>query len=292
MSPGLGVLLKGVVLALTAATGAGLGRLAWDQRQRRAAAQRALAWQAAEAGARGARAWLRDWRAQAQSGLAAALPLAWRSRLEAWLAAQPQAPPLGDLLLRSVGWGAAGALAGWGVDGGALGMGLACLAGLPWLGLREAAQARQRALRRALPDALDLLTACVQAGLGLDQALQRVSRQLPAGPLRQEWERSLEQLRAGALRRAALLELEQRCGLPEFGPILRAILRSEARGVALAPVLQAQARQLRRLRSLRLQTQAARAPVQMLFPLMVFFLPAVFLVVFGPILLQLSQIGF
>jgi tight adherence protein C len=212
--------------------------------------------------------------------------------LEAWLAAQPGAPDSGELLLRSVGWGALGLGLGWAVDGPELGLILAGLAGLPWLRLREAAQAREKALRRALPDALDLLTACVQAGLGLDQALQRVSRQLPLGPLRQEWERCLEQLRAGALRRAALLELEARCRLPEFGPILRAILRCEARGVALAPVLQAQSRQLRRLRALRLQEQAARAPVQMLFPLMAFFLPAVFLVVFGPILLKLTEIGY
>jgi tight adherence protein C len=163
---------------------------------------------------------------------------------------------------------------------------------LPWLKQRDAAAQRRRQIQRALPEALDLLTACVQAGLGLDPALQRVGSSLPDGPLRQELARTLEALRLGQPRREAFRGLEARCGVRELGAVLRSILRSEARGVPLAPVLAAQAAQLRRLRSLAVQKAAAQAPIKMLLPLMGFILPVVFLVIFGPILLRLSESGF
>jgi tight adherence protein C len=286
------VLLRWLGLGAAGLAGGLAGSLLWSQRQRQMAAQRAWA----EPGqAFSPLSWKDGWKDLAHAWtrrLERSLPAGLQARLAAWLSAQPGAPAPGPWLAQSLLWGCGGALCGALLQGSEAALGLALLALLPTLRLREAAQRRLRELRRALPDALDLLTACVQAGLGLDQALQRVARQLPLGPLRMEWERSLQQLRAGAPRREALLELEARCGLPEFGPVLRAILRSEARGVSLAPVLQAQSAQMRRLRALRLQEKAAQAPVKMLFPLMVFFLPVVFLVVFGPILLKLSESGF
>jgi tight adherence protein C len=286
------VLLRWLSLASAACAGGLLALALWSQRQRQAAALRAWAEPGQVFSAPGWKDGWKDLAAQWVLRLERALPAALRAKLSAWLAAQPDAPGPGAWLVQSLAWGLAGALCGALLQGSDAALGLALLGLLPTLRLREAAQRRLRELRRALPDALDLLTACVQAGLGLDQALQRVARQLPKGPLRLEWERCLQQLRAGAPRREALLELEARCGLPEFGPVLRAILRSEARGVSLAPVLLAQSAQMRRLRALRLQEKAAQAPVKMLFPLMVFFLPVVFLVVFGPILLKLSETGF
>jgi tight adherence protein C len=86
--------------------------------------------------------------------------------------------------------------------------------------------------------------------------------------------------------------LEARAGVRELGSVLRALLRSEARGVPLAPVLQAQSEQLRRLRSLAVQKRAAEAPIRMLLPLIGFILPVVFLVVFGPVFLKLAESGF
>ncbi|HTB33867.1 MAG TPA: type II secretion system F family protein [bacterium] len=286
------VLLRWLSLAAAAGAGALVALALWSQRQRQMAARRAWAEPGQHYSPPGWKDGWKDLAGQWTLRLERGLPPAMRERLAAWLAAQPQAPRPGAWLLQSLGWGLAGASVGALLQGSEAALGLGLLVLLPTLRLREGAQARLRLLRRALPDALDLLTACVQAGLGLDQALQRVARQLPQGPLRTEWERCLQQLRAGAPRREALLELEARCGLPEFGPVLRAILRSEARGVSLAPVLQAQSAQMRRLRALRLQEKAAQAPVKMLFPLMVFFLPVVFLVVFGPILLKLSETGF
>ena len=286
------VLLRWLSLGAAGLAG-GLSALAlWSQRQRQMAAQRAWAEPGQVFSPPG---WKDGWKELAGQWtlrLERSLPPDLRARLAVWLAAQPDAPGPGAWLVQSLLWGCGGAACGAVLQGSEAALGLGLLALLPTLRLRESAQRRLRLLRQALPDALDLLTACVQAGLGLDQALQRVARQLPQGPLKQEWERCLQQLRAGAPRREALLELEARCGLPEFGPVLRAILRSEARGVSLAPVLQAQSAQMRRLRALRLQEKAAQAPVKMLFPLMVFFLPVVFLVVFGPILLKLSESGF
>jgi tight adherence protein C len=286
------VLLRWLSLGAAAAAGAWSALALWSQRQRQMAAQRAWAEPGQGYSPPGWKDGWKDLAGQWALRLERSLPEGPRARLAAWLSAQPGSPAPGAWLAQSLLWGLGGALCGVVAQGSEAALGMALLALLPTLRLREAAQARLRGLRRALPDALDLLTACVQAGLGLDQALQRVARQLPQGPLRQEWERCLQQLRAGAPRRGALLELEARCGLPEFGPVLRAILRSEARGVSLAPVLQAQSAQMRRLRALRLQEKAAQAPVKMLFPLMVFFLPVVFLVVFGPILLKLSETGF
>jgi tight adherence protein C len=220
------------------------------------------------------------------------LPSAWRQGLQAWLQRQSDAPAVGELLLRCAAWGLGGMAMGSLAASLELSLLLGALGVVPVIRLRDAAAKRVQAFRQGLPDALDLLTACVQAGLGLDQALQEVAARLAPGPLKQEWERTLAQLRTGLPRREAFAGLEARSGVEELGPVLRAILRSELRGVPLAPVLQAQSRQMRQLRSLRVQKQAAQAPIKMLFPLMVFILPVVFLVVFGPIVLRLSELGF
>jgi Flp pilus assembly protein TadB len=230
---------------------------------------------------------------------------AWAQSLEAWLPAAPvqswnarlrRFPGLGrhsgDLALRCLGLGLLGCLLL-----AFLGLGPLCLFGLglgvlPALRLRDAEQRRRQELRQSLPDAVDLLTACVQAGLGIDLALQRAGEQLAQGPLREEWLRTLDQLRTGAERRLAFQDWQERCESEDLGAVLRAILRSEQRGVPLSPVLQAASEQMRRLRSLRIQEQASKAPIKLLVPLMLFFMPAVFLILFGPIFLKLSELGF
>lgn len=283
-------LLRWLVPALAGLALALLSGLAFDLVQRRRAAARVAALSPA---APSARAPFKELLQALHEGIEKRLPKAVEPRLRALLAApaaRGQRP--GDFVLRSATYGLAGLALGLWMGSPFLALGLGLLALLPLIRLRDAADRRIQDMRRALPDSLDLLTACVQAGLGLDQALLRVTGQSPPGPLRLEWERTLSELRTGAPRRQAFAALEARAGLPELGPFLRAVLRSEARGVPLAPVLQAQSAQMRRLRSLRVQRQASQAPVKMLFPLMAFFLPAVFLVVFGPIILKLSELGF
>ncbi len=270
---------------------------AWDLwRQRRLAVARADGqWQG-----RGRQPWLRSARqalrelsdglAQGlQSWVPAGRAAAWNSRL---LKHPDVDASLGGLMLRTAALGAFGCL-----GSALLGLGPASVFGLglgllPALKLRDAEHRRIAELRQALPDAVDLLTACVQAGLGLDQALIQAGGQLEPGPLRQEWMHTLDQMRTGAQRRQAFSDWEKRCQTEDLGPVLRAILRSEERGVPLSPVLHAASEQMRRMRSLRIQEQAAKAPIRMLVPLMLFFLPAVFLILFGPVFLKLSELGF
>jgi tight adherence protein C len=273
----------GVLLAAFAAAQAGLWL--WDQRLRRQAARRAQGLRPQR------RAWPLELKAWAEEALRLPAPL--QKPAAAWLSAQGAEPAQAPALALQSGLLGFGALAlGLAAGLGPLALALPLLGALPWLRVYERRRIRQSALAKSLPEALDLLAAAVQAGLGLDLALQRVAAQIPAGPLRSEWQRCLDELRLGRARREAFLALEARAGLPELGGMLRAILRSEARGVPLAPVLLGLARQLRRLRSLRVQKQAAEAPVKMLLPLMGFILPVVFLILFGPILLKLSDMGF
>jgi Flp pilus assembly protein TadB len=264
-----------------------LAQWAVSLRQRRLAQARALG--LLDAGRRPA---LKELGQALAEGLQSRLPSAWLSHLDGRLRHFPETGGAGGLLLRCLGLGLGGALLLGLLLGGA-GAGLGALLGLlPYLRVADLEQRRRLRLRQDLPDALDLLTACVQAGLGLDQALSRCGAQLPVGPLRDEWLRTLDALRTGAGRRQAFMDWEARCGVEELGLVLRAILRGELRGVPLSPVLQAAAGQMRRLRTLRVQEQAAKAPVKMLLPLMLFFLPAVFLILFGPVFLKLSAMGF
>lgn len=279
-------LLKWLGPAVAALGAALAGLLLWDERARRQAAARAQG----RAPRRGP--WSAELRAWAEEGAARRLPPGWQAALGRWLASQGREQGgAAALAVRSAGLGLLGLSLGLAAGLGAYAPLGALLGALPALRLRDQAQLRRRQLARALPEALDLLSACVQAGLGLDPALQRVAGQLPPGPLRDELRRCLDELRLGRPRREAFAALEARAGVAELGGMLRAILRSEARGVPLAPVLLGLSRQLRRLRSLRVQKQAAEAPVKMLLPLMGFILPVVFLVLFGPIILKLTDPG-
>ena len=285
-----------LALAALAAAGWQLA-LAWSLwRQRRLAAARALGqWQGSSRLPLGQS--IRAGALEAIEGSAQGIEgLLAPDQVRAWNARLARFPDVGSskdrVALRCLGLGLVGMLLLALLDMGpasAFGLGLGVL---PALRLRDAEQKRRKELRRALPDAVDLLTVCVQAGLGLDLALQRAGDQLAPGPLREEWQRTLEQLRTGAERRQAFRDWEARCESEDLGAVLRAVLRSEQRGVPLSPVLQAASEQMRRLRSLRIQEQASKAPIKMLVPLMLFFLPAVFLILFGPVFMKLSELGF
>jgi tight adherence protein C len=164
--------------------------------------------------------------------------------------------------------------------------------GLPLVALHDASARRLKALAKALPDAMDLLTTCVEAGLSFDLGLQRVTEKLGQGPLKRELEHCLSQMRLGATRREALKELGRRAGLEELRLLVSALVQADQMGAPLGPALRAQSSQLRALRSQKVQKAAAQAPIKLLFPLMLFILPVVFLVLFGPIYLKWSQGGF
>ncbi len=156
-----------------------------------------------------------------------------------------------------------------------------------WLGGRV--KKRQHAILLLIPDALDLLTISVRAGLGFDSALGKVVEKLP-GPLSDEFRRALAEVRVGKQRREALRDIVARTEVPPLTNFIGAIIQAEQLGVSISKVLQVQSEQLRIERRQRAEEQAAKAPIKMLFPLVGCIFPSLFIVILGPaiILIMLS----
>ncbi len=155
---------------------------------------------------------------------------------------------------------------------------------LPGAHLRSRARSRARAVRDHLPDALDLLTVSVEAGLGFDQALGRVGERF-GGVVGQELGRVLRDQRLGTPRREAMLDLVERIELPELAAFVHAVLQSEELGVRIGSMLRVQSDSLRTQRRQRAEEEAAKAPIKMAFPLIFLILPALLTVILGPALL-------
>ena len=148
-----------------------------------------------------------------------------------------------------------------------------------WLG-RKIRQ-RQTDMILQLPDALDLLTISVEAGLGFDAALAKVVEKME-GPLVQEFRQALAEIRMGRLRRDALRDVAARCDAQPVTNFIGAIVQAEQLGVPIAKVLQIQSQQLRVERRQRAEEAAAKAPVKMLFPMVGCIFPTIFIVILGP----------
>ena len=159
---------------------------------------------------------------------------------------------------------------------------------LPIVWLRGRVRARQRLILRALPDALDLITTCVEAGLGLDAALSRVAEK-STGPLAEELSRTLREVAMGRMRREALKELGNRTGVEELIMFINAIIQAEQLGVSIAQVLRVQSEQLRTRRRQRAEQAAHEAPIKMIFPLVLFIFPSFMLVILGPAIIRISS---
>jgi len=148
-----------------------------------------------------------------------------------------------------------------------------------WLGGRV--RKRQHAILLQIPDALDLLTISVRAGLGFDAALGKVVEKLH-GPLTEEFRRALAEVRVGKARRDALRDIVARTEVPPLTNFIGAIIQAEQLGVSISKVLQVQSEQLRIERRQRAEEQAAKAPIKMLFPLVGCIFPSLFIVILGP----------
>ena len=148
-----------------------------------------------------------------------------------------------------------------------------------WLGGRV--RKRQKAILMMIPDALDLLTISVRAGLGFDGALGKVVEKLK-GPLTDEFRRALAEIRVGKARREALRDIVPRTEVPPLTNFIGAIIQAEQLGVSISKVLQVQSEQLRIERRQRAEEMAAKAPIKMLFPLVGCIFPSLFIVILGP----------
>jgi tight adherence protein C len=148
-----------------------------------------------------------------------------------------------------------------------------------WLGGRV--KKRQHAILLMIPDALDLLTISVRAGLGFDAALAKVVEKMQ-GPLSDEFRRALAEVRVGKQRREALRDIVARTEVAPLTNFIGAIIQAEQLGVSISKVLQVQSEQLRIERRQRAEEQAAKAPIKMLFPLVGCIFPSLFIVILGP----------
>lgn len=147
--------------------------------------------------------------------------------------------------------------------------------------LYQRAYDRRDRLRKELPDALDLLTISVEAGLAFDSALAQVARNT-VGPLADEFFRVLQEMQIGVGRPEAMRGLGERTELPELRGFVTAMIQADSFGIPIANVLRIQAHEMRLKRSQRAEEQAQKVPVKILFPLIFTILPALFIVIIAP----------
>lgn len=156
-----------------------------------------------------------------------------------------------------------------------------------WLGSRI--RRRKREILKALPDALDLLTICVEAGLGFDAAMAKVVEKWD-NELSQGFARVLQEIRLGKLRREALREMADTVDLPDFSNFAAAVIQAEQLGVSIAKVLRIQSDQMRVRRRQRAEEEARKAPVKIMLPAVLLIFPALFAIILGPAALNLRDI--
>jgi tight adherence protein C len=160
---------------------------------------------------------------------------------------------------------------------------------LPITWLRWKVSSRQNEIRRSLPDALDMLSVSTAAGLGFDQAIQKVSQffKTPAG---EEFGRIVSEMEVGVSRQQALRNFADRVRISEISSFVAVIIQSEILGMSIADVLHAQAEQMRIQRQFRAKEEAQKLPVKMMVPLALLILPALLAVLLGPTIPAILEI--
>lgn len=157
-----------------------------------------------------------------------------------------------------------------------------------WLGSKI--KQRQQNIIKALPDALDLLTISVEAGLGFDAALTKVTEKWD-NELTREFMRVIAEMRVGKKRRDALRDMAARVDVPDVTTFVAAIVQAEQLGVSIAKVLRIQSEQMRIKRRQRAEELARKAPLKMMFPLVFLIFPAIWIVLMGPAILIVKNSG-
>jgi tight adherence protein C len=162
---------------------------------------------------------------------------------------------------------------------------------LPDLILSRMISSRQQKIRESLPDALDLLVVCVEAGQGLDAAIKRVSEELQESSPIISQELLLVNLEtmAGLERQQALKNLGKRTGVEELISLCNVLIQSDRLGTSIAQALKTQSDYIRTARRQKLETLAAKTPVKLVFPMLLFIFPAIIVVVLGPAIIRMSE---
>jgi tight adherence protein C len=162
---------------------------------------------------------------------------------------------------------------------------------LPILWLSSKTTKRQDEIVKSLPDALDLLTITVEAGMGFDGALQKVAEKWN-NELSKGFSKVTQEMRLGIPRREALRNMDKTMGVPDVTTFVAAIIQAETLGVSIAKILRIQSEQMRVKRRQRAEEQANKAPIKMLFPMVFLIFPALFIILLGPAALIIMETNF
>jgi tight adherence protein C len=160
---------------------------------------------------------------------------------------------------------------------------------LPNVLLKNAGDKRESLMRNSLPDAIDLLTISVEAGLGFDAAVARVAKNT-TGPLAQEFARLLQEMQLGIGRAEAMRAMGERTSLEDLKSFCLAMVQADSLGIPIARVLRIQSHEMRTKRRQRAEEAAQKVPVKILFPVIFFILPVIFIVVIGPVFLGMGDL--
>ncbi len=147
---------------------------------------------------------------------------------------------------------------------------------------------RKEEVNDTLPEVLDLLTVSVEAGLGFDSALSKVIEKFK-GVLSEEFLRVLQEIKKGKPRKEALKDLANRCEVEDLSGFISSIIQADQLGVSIGNVLRIQSKQMRRKKRQRAEEQAMKAPIKMLFPLVFFIFPTIFVILLGPAVIQILE---
>jgi tight adherence protein C len=150
------------------------------------------------------------------------------------------------------------------------------------------ARSRSEAVRQQLPDALDLLAVSVEAGLGFDGAITKLTEHME-GALVDEFSMTLGEMRIGESRQTALKKMVERVDAPELGSFVRAVIQADQLGISLGRILRVQAADSRMRRQAAAEEKAMKAPIKMLFPTVMFIFPAMFIVLLGPAVMNIMK---
>lgn len=157
---------------------------------------------------------------------------------------------------------------------------------LPHLMLTSRITRRQKEIRKAMPDALDLLTICVEAGLGFDAAMSKVAEKWE-NELSLAFARTIREVQLGKVRREALKDMSDRLGIPEMTSFVAAIIQSEQLGVSMAKVLRIQSDQMRVKRRQYAEEEAHKAPIKMIIPMALLIFPSIMIIILTPAAIQI-----